>query len=301
MKLSKFLNIHTDIDFLDVDVDSDTKMFLDPYLILTDTSPENEKFKILIESFFTKVTSDYYNQKEISYLFKHFHEIKENRLGMSSLGSIQGNGTGTILSEELEAEVEKYLTLFPQSFTTFDELSVFIKGISNDRISDMTTAICLKELIQFTKKQLIKHQIHVAEAKRKFYVWDNNSEKWCYQEFTLPLINGNCLILIPKKYCSTKVRLGSFQDFVNIGILGYIKNNYKSFNIPPIYKQNNSGDIIEHFPTKKSIVEHYANNGINVFNPNQVYRIINKDNLIDVINHYNQTRDYLSKQHINKE
>lgn len=297
MKLTDFLNIHANIDFLDVDVDSDTKMFFDPYLILTDNSPESDKFKILIESFFTKVTSDYYNQKEISHLFEHFHEIKENRLGMSSFGSIQGNGTGSVLSDELETEIEKYLTLYPHSFTTFDELSIFVKGISNDRISDMTTAICLKELIEFTKKQLLKHHINIPFAKRKFYFWDNQLEKWCYQDFDLPLINGDCLILIPKKYCSTKVRLGSFQDFVNIGILGYIKNNYDSFNIPPIYKQNVKGDFIECSPTKKSIVEHYANNGINVFNPNQINQIINKENLINVINHYNKTRDYLSKQH----
>lgn len=114
MKLTNFLNIHANIDSLDVDVDvdSDTKMFFDPYLILTDNNPESDKFKILIESFFTKVTSDYYNQKEISHLFEHFHEIKENRLGMSSFGSIQGNGAGSVLSDELETEIEKYLKIF---------------------------------------------------------------------------------------------------------------------------------------------------------------------------------------------
>lgn len=296
MKLSKFLNIHGNFDFLDVDVDTDTRMFLDPYLILTDDNPESDRFKILIETFFTKVTSDYYSNYDISNLFDHFHEIKENRLGMSSYGSIQGNGTGSILSEELMNEINKYLTLYPLCFKTLDELSIIVKGISNDRISDMTTSLCLKELISFTEKQLHKHRISIPHAKRNFYIWDESSLKWSYKEYYLPLINGDCLIMVPKKYCSTKVRLGSFQEFVNIGILGYLKENYKSFEIPPIYKPTNTGEFIEKNPTKKSIVEYYSNKGINVFNPVQLTEIINKHNLKEIMAHFNLKRNILTNK-----
>ena len=102
--------------------------------------------------------------------------------------------------------------------------------------------------------------------------------------------------MVPKKYCSTKVRLGSFQEFVNIGILGYLKENYKSFEIPPIYKPTNTGEFIEKNPTKKSIVEYYSNKGINVFNPVQLTEIINKHNLKEIMAHFNLKRNILTNK-----
>lgn len=286
MKLTNYLSIRDSVDFFDVDVDTDTPFFFDPYLVLTDMDQNSCNFKLSIESFFTTVTSNFYEDKDISYLFNHFEEIKENRLGLSSDGSISGNGTGPVLSEELEREIKKYLKLYPETFETFDELSLFVKGISNDRISDMTTRICFLDLFDYTKAQIAKYHMKVEYSTRYMYIWNRDLLNWEYREFNLPLINGDCLILTPKKYCASKIKLGSFHEFVQIGVLGYLKNNYEFYKIPPKMKLTKDGIYVEIEPTKKSIVEHYTSQGINLFDAKQIENVLSKEELQQTIAHF---------------
>lgn len=283
MRIKNFLNLKDSVDFYDIDVDTDNKQFFDPYLILTDRDQNYLNFKLSIESFFTTVTKNFYEGKEISYLFKHFDETKENRLGLSHIGSFNGNGTGKILSELLESKIKEYLELCPNVFSSLDELSLFIKGISNDRISDITTNICLLDLIDFTNNQIKKYHIDVKYSTKQLYVWDKNLNKWEKRSFDLPLINGDCLILTPKKYCASKIKLGSFHNFVQIGILGYLKENYKYFGIPPQMKLTKDGDYIEQDPTKKSIISYYMSHDIDLFDSNELIKIFSNTELQQII------------------
>jgi hypothetical protein len=98
MKIIRHLNLGVtqhEIDFIDIDIDNDTPLFIDPHFLATRTDSWSKDATRSIRSFFrhflTLVRSE--ERDKALELFRYLREPNETRLGLSKRRS-QGRGVG---------------------------------------------------------------------------------------------------------------------------------------------------------------------------------------------------------------
>lgn len=218
--LGKILNIqshgHRYIDFVDVSVWSDTKLFIDPCLIETGATPWCQKAKKTMMSFFDKLYSSYRNAKNdsaIYKLFQHLGERNEARLGYGNGDNGKGNtaeGMMTIL-----AAVPDLIAKGIQMESPID-LPLFVSDFAEDGMSDMLINILYKELSEFTVQQCKKHGISTSSIDTVRYYWDINTNSWqCYSGDCLK-IDGKIILLIPKNIVRKRYYYNTEQYFNSV-------------------------------------------------------------------------------------
>ncbi|XXF07592.1 hypothetical protein J3Q00_16405 [Pseudomonas sp. D2-3] len=143
-------------DVIDTQLTADTHLFIDPLLL-----PESKHEEISVGAatayeqrfeFIIKLLSASQEKNDIAWrraakLFK-FSEISWTCLGYSS--SVRGSGFGPGLTETTLQTASEIVKLGITDIDFFMGLSLLEEGIGPDRISDMTTNIIIKNLVDFT-------------------------------------------------------------------------------------------------------------------------------------------------------
>ena len=158
MLLSQLFDGKTDGgDWFDVLLDSDTRLFVDPFLIYKETDGRwagahdelivhfDETFKTLAKSggdeespYFTKAVANLV-----------FHEPEEFCLGYTSLGT-HGAGGSSGLARQIAHAMRAAIDRGIKHLDHFELLGVFNAGIGPDRISDLTCTILKRHFIDYT-------------------------------------------------------------------------------------------------------------------------------------------------------
>ena len=100
MKISEKLMLNKtqfELDFVDIDIDTDLPLFIDSNLIRKYDSDFNAKLSNTMDSFFTYLLNTLSNNldEKAKYLCSHLSEINETHLGLSR-GISQGKGVGPL-------------------------------------------------------------------------------------------------------------------------------------------------------------------------------------------------------------
>jgi len=154
---------------LDVTLNCDTQLFIDP-LLLGESS--NEKFAECANFAYTKrfeqiatilsasTGPDDLAERSAKKLL-NFHEVPYTHLGYSS--GTTGSGFGTLLIGNLITNAKQVIALGIRDPDLFVGLSIFEGGVGPDRISDMTTNIVSDCLAKFTLEGCTKLGIPTKE------------------------------------------------------------------------------------------------------------------------------------------
>lgn len=188
------------LDFVDVAIDTDTRVFLDPRaLLLLDTDWSRECVG-LIQDFFgcvlAAITSG--DKTRAIRLLGQLHEPNETRLGLS-----RGKPAGHALGPELAGRVREALTrseaVKTGLLTDLEDTILMIEGIRNDLISDITTNVIRQPLVRYTQHACEDLGIPMEEA---IYpggpFWDPGAEEWYQDLVALPRAGRRPLLLVPK-------------------------------------------------------------------------------------------------------
>lgn len=188
-----------DLDFINICLETDNLLFVDPHLI----KQLNQflEFQKKIGSYWALVLQSLANNKPQHYvlnLLSGTHETNEIRLGYSN-SSPKGKGAGKEKQEWLYQELKKQ-KLVSRKQLGGEFIEFFIEGIGVDLISDITISIIKKELIDYTNKQCSLYKIPTFKHKIK-NLFDEQNHKWIKtQEFNLPQTKkGEPIIFTPKK------------------------------------------------------------------------------------------------------
>lgn len=182
------------LDVVDVLLDSDTLLFIDPLLLIESKHIEmNTEAIDTYNSTFEKIIKLLQASTEINdpawnaakKLFS-FSEVGWTCLGYGSSG--KGSGFGPELVHNSMITASKIVKLEIDDPDLFMVMSLFEEGIGADRISDMTTNIIFESLIKFTNRINETLQLQTLEFKFK-------GKK--YTSILNPLTNTP-LILVPK-------------------------------------------------------------------------------------------------------
>lgn len=229
MNISKNYNLglrQSALDFVDVRLDKDNMLFVDPRLI--DLSKKvlvvkmQDNLKIFLAELLDNIKAK--NSKQTKYLLSGLSEPRETRLGYSNGGS-NGKSVGDKIKPKFELALTNSALLKYGVLNNLGDFDLFIEDMGCDRISDVTTKIIKSALIEYTQEQCEIHKIPTVEVLQK-HLFDVNTLKWTDKKVKLPLDLGLPIIFVPKDIVrrenDANSNLGSFYRYA---IKNFIAND----------------------------------------------------------------------------
>lgn len=231
--VTQHYDITRPVPFLDVNVEVDNRLYVDPYAIRFrgDPQPFTTDAVQCLDTFFSQVLAHLTAPRGTSawrageWLLQRFNEPRETRLGMART-SIDGHGAAamlgtaiwTSLTTDLEALVELAI------LKRLEQLPLFVPGIGKDITSDITTRIVFGPLADYTATVVADypefrsagHQLVTVSRQ----VWDAQASRWTTRALELPIAAGKPLILVPKGWARTGL-LMSAGRYYDTAVLSY--------------------------------------------------------------------------------
>lgn len=204
MLLSELFPEAKDGDWFDVLLDSDTRLFVDPFLIYKETKGHwakahddliahfDEVFMLLAKSGL-KANSPYFT-KAVGHLV--FPEPEEFCLGYTSRGT-RGSGGGYKLATQIAKAMRAAIQRGISHLDHFELLGVFNTGIGPDRISDLTCTILKKYFIEYTAQ--VAKKLGIATVEWEMSVGPRGQDT---MDAWLPEnpCSGEPILVVPKRF-----------------------------------------------------------------------------------------------------
>ena len=207
--IAEYYGIPEPVPFINVEVTADNRLYVDPHAIrLQETRhPFAHQAVRCLDTFTQQVTTSILEGSPASIrrgeqLLQRFVEPWETRLGMSRRG-FHGHGgadvVGTWIWDVLTNDVEALVRI--GVLKQVEDLPLFVEGVDRDIMSDITTRIIFDALVTFTMQMLAQfpefsgggHRLGTVTKQ----IWSTEKLEWIDVEVTLPLANGQELLLVP--------------------------------------------------------------------------------------------------------
>lgn len=185
-------------DFVDVRIVGDTPLFIDPVALSRIGSPWANACTSTVQNFFQRVldaiiAGDPANARR---LLLHLSEDNATRLGYSSRS--KGSGVGPDLADAFYDELSTSVAVKTGIIADIEDTALFIEGVREDRISDVTTNIIREHLVDYTVAAAAFYGIKLIPGI-DLHVWDSGAGDWATKTVSLPVPNkGGPLLLVPK-------------------------------------------------------------------------------------------------------
>lgn len=227
-KFSEYFKLEPDqeFDFLDIYANQDIPLFLDPYGISAMGTKWSRECETQIATYFQYLIDSIQanDKKAIQRLLNALHEVDEVALGYS-ISQPSGRGIGSKQALEIQKAFENSQAARSGDIRDIADCALLIPGINRDKISDITSNILKRKLIEFTQKQC---QLYSIPMKR---VAINNAFDFETLTFTsyytqLPVINNVAKILLPISSVRREPQLSKDKFYRNF-VLEFLKAEHQ--------------------------------------------------------------------------
>lgn len=280
MKLSrkfKLKKTQAELDFVDIDPTRDTKLFIDSQLIGSSHHPFADRCHSTIASFFNFFLALVRSGKEddARELFSHLHEPNETCLG-SSKGTPAGRGVGGENASDIFDSVMSSRAIETGVLTDLEDFRIFVHGVGPDKVSDMTTNIIRKNLIDYTQRQCDLHNIKLQNDVATGPWWDRVNRQWNWSHERMLIINDRPILLVPKSIVSYG-RWFTADKYHRQFVLNIVKREQLASNGPFVRHRKpkkgqkigdayvNKKDLVPNYPPDKDFLAGYTQNHPEVF------------------------------------
>ena len=228
MRISEWAGLHNrqaELDFVDVDISRDTRLFVDPYAIDIRNDAWSHECSQHLRSFFNALITALRNGEDAraEHLASNLHESNETFLGLSR-GRPQGRGIGQDQARQILDALRQSRAVQTGLLSELAETELFIDGIGSDKISDLTTNIIRGPLLAYTRKEAGLWGMTLTPNVALSPVWDPNREDWVQAPRETIVVAGRPVILVPK-FSVRKVLTLNSQEFYNEQI-SYLQQEY---------------------------------------------------------------------------
>ena len=187
------------LDFVDVDISTDTAVFISPKALRDLNSNWGHKCISLVQDFFGHVlqlirAGDHSRAVD---LLSTLREPNETHLGLSR-GKSRGRGLGSQSATDVWLALTQSGAAQSGLLTDLEETALLIKGIGVDLVSDITTNIIRDPLIEYTQDMADQYKIPLRDQVDSGPLWDGNMKQWKNEHTRLPMTREGKLILVPK-------------------------------------------------------------------------------------------------------
>lgn len=196
-------------DWFDPTLNSDTPLYIDPFLVFEDADPfwsaarheTIEFFALALE--FVKLSG---GQQTSPHWLKaqrmlKFPEPKEFALGLS-MGHPEGSGAGFKYAQKMTEALGILAGHGVTEIQHIQSFSLFCEGLGVDRISDIFCNILKARFIEYTLEVASRHKVNLAEVPVKHTSWSRTTGRWTTASILLPsspAFTGGVL-LAPKRF-----------------------------------------------------------------------------------------------------
>lgn len=184
---------HVNFDFVDVQLDSDNRIFIDPVVLRNATDEWSTNANKCVCSFFDSLYEALKNNKSDN-LFDHAHEQNATKFGYGN--GRNGKGKTANGLEDTLSKLKMLMHNIP-TISKGEDIPVLVEGFAEDCMSDLLTNILHEQLNEFTAYQMRRRGIP-ADSTKTFWTW--NMEKNVWQQVTKEcwLYNGREVLMVPK-------------------------------------------------------------------------------------------------------
>lgn len=207
-----------DIDFVNLDAEGDTRLFINPTLLRFSTDENLSAVGTKkVESFFLEVFKLYStgNREKALTLFTSSGETNANHLGYSK-GQSRGNGASKRALAKLFDTILKSGALAEDIMTKPMSLLIFAHDFGEDRMSDLVTSILKREFVDYTLKTAKLFGIEVEDSEISYgKCWNEEQGAWIsFKEKWIKGADGKPVIFTPKQVVSEQYGF-SVRQYVN--------------------------------------------------------------------------------------
>lgn len=193
------------LDFVDVEINGDVPVFVDPQsLLLLDTEWANECVE-LVKHFFRVVLEAIRtgHDQRAQQLLATLREPNETRLGFSS-GKPAGRGLGPEMARRVRHALSESEAVRSGLLTDLEDAILMIEGIGPDLISDITTNVIREPLLEYTQRKAQELGIELQDDVHVGPFWNTEREAWDQTLVSAPK-PGRPLLLVPKSIVRTRL------------------------------------------------------------------------------------------------
>lgn len=184
----------------------DLPLFIDPFLLFDSEEAHYQRLHdeiIRYLKFLRDASSDESISVGLLDSWFRFPEVKQNWLGFSKTGN-NGSGLGTDFARSLRRNLHHVFSDFGSEFITrgshLEKLCLFGNGVGRDHISDFTTNLIKRFLLEYTQAFGQKHIR--PEFRRDFHIdkvtFDYEKRRWMRATYHLPILGNDFVLLTPK-------------------------------------------------------------------------------------------------------
>jgi hypothetical protein len=223
--ITDHFGITGDVPFVDVDLTTDTKQYVDPHRIRLRGIPTKTSAEALkcLDTFLGAITHAVLIADPAgTSLLADFTEPRETRLGMAAQGS-NGHGSSAEIGEQIwkALNTDLHALLDVGILKHLEDLPVFVHGIDKDITSDITTRIIYSPLVDFTTEMIQRYPVIGAQMQSfDKRIWDPGSNTWMTRTVSLPVVDDKALLLVPRQWVGTALLLNA-KRFYETEMLTY--------------------------------------------------------------------------------
>lgn len=274
MLLSQALGLNMSqplLDFVDIDTNLDFPLYIDPASFLSPRDEFAQKCGDDIRDFFDAVLKSIAagNSSKATTLLEGLREPNETHLG-SSKGEPRGRGIGKEQAQLILNNLQSSPAAKSGLLKDLTDTALFIDGIGADKISDITTNIIRRHLIEYTQQQFELLRIPIQTEIPAGLLWDTGNGRWIKDEYAhIPIVNDRRVLLVPKRYVRWNGGLQqAASQYYNRFVTNYIRDEQlrtngslvevvktKTTTKKVVYKKS----IREKFPQSKSFLARFSN------------------------------------------
>lgn len=230
-----------ELDFVDVPLDTDIPVFVEPTAIRALDTQWSSQCVALLQNFFSNVIGAVKggNRARAVALLGSLNERNDFHLGYSSgrsRGHAFGKGSaGSVWESLLTSKAAKSGVL-----SDLEDTALLIDGVGADMISDAVCNIIRAPLIEYTQDMCRYYGIPMVAGVSSGPCWDLQAQNWVAQHVELPMPRGESLVLVPKSI----VRLAGVYD---------VGTYYRNYLLPEMQAQHlaSGSSLVEVLKNKK--------------------------------------------------
>jgi len=211
-----------EVDFVDIPLGKDIRLFIDPYAISQRRDQWSQECYGLISYFFQLIIESIRsnNLDKAKELLQYLKEPNETHLGFSS-NRPQGAGIGRFQADQLFKAISESTAVKTGFLSSLEECELMIEGISRDKISDLTTNIIRKKLAEYSFEQCKLHNVATSQVPLAPH-FSPEANAWVSDYYTLPTYRNKAILLVPKFVARYSLDYDS-GDYYNNYVLNFLQ------------------------------------------------------------------------------